>query len=93
MKTLLLTAAGVCGAAAMIAAVGQERGADVRPPTSRLISALDADHDGTISAAEIRRRGFGRRGRGGAMTDGQLSADEIRSLPSRGPDGPNGGRR
>jgi Ca2+-binding EF-hand superfamily protein len=178
MKTLLLTAAGVCGFAAIVAIAAQNRGGDFgrsgAPGTAAdeltdtlmsfdrngdgrldraevperfqgLFDRADANHDGTLTRDELRQsanatvqqgsgrgggegegRGFGRRG-GGAMMDtlmrvldkdgdgvlskdeiagaadalktldidgdGRLSGDEIRTMPGRGPDGRDGGRR
>ncbi|MEO7270860.1 MAG: hypothetical protein ABIX28_05365 [Vicinamibacterales bacterium] len=92
MKMFFLVA-GVCGAAAIVAvAAQQERGFGGRGgPASRLSAAIDADHDGVVSATEIR----GASAALGALDvnrDGLVSGDEIR--PAGGPGGDGGpGRR
>jgi Ca2+-binding EF-hand superfamily protein len=93
VKIALLTA-GACGAAVMIALGAQNRGFDAGGPVSRLASTLDADHDGTISAAEIRSSSSALKVLD-ANGDGQLTPDELRPAFGRGPrgEGPFGGRR
>ncbi len=78
MKLALLTA-GACGVVVVIALVAaQERGFDAGgPPPGRLASALDADHDGTISAAEIRSSSSALKVLD-VNGDGQLTSDEVR---------------
>jgi len=90
MKMFVLIA-GVCGAAAIVAvAAQQERGFGGRGgQASRLSAAIDADHDGVVSATEIRGAAAGL----GALDvnrDGLVSGDEIR--PAGGRDGGPGRR-
>src|SRR5689334_19461749 len=81
-STAFATAAALGVAVTM--GMAQERG--FGPPTNRLAAAIDTNHDGTISAAEIQ-------GASSALLtldtnkDGQLTADEL--APEFGP----GGRR
>jgi Ca2+-binding EF-hand superfamily protein len=89
MKKLLLTA-GVCGAAAAMAfAAQQNRGPEPGGPLGRIASAIDANHDGTISSAEIGSASAALKPLD-ANTDGRLTFDELR--PAVGPNGPRGGR-
>lgn len=76
MRTFLLTAAGLCSVVAMIAVSGQERGHEFAPPVSRTIAALDTNHDGTISAAEIRSSSAALKALD-TNGDGRLTRDEI----------------
>jgi Ca2+-binding EF-hand superfamily protein len=84
MKKALLIAAVCC--AAIVALAAQNRGDEgQRPrPVSRLVAALDADHDGTISATELRSSAAALRTLD-ADGDGQLTPEELRP--------PFGGRR
>jgi Ca2+-binding EF-hand superfamily protein len=86
-RTLLLT--GVCGAVIVIAVAAQNRGFEPGGPQSRIAAALDANHDGTISTAEIRAASSALLGLD-VNKDGRLLADELR--PAFGPDGRNDGR-
>lgn len=86
-KTLLLTA--VCAAAIVIAVAAQNRGAEPGPPQGRLAAALDANHDGIISAGEIRAASAALTGLD-ANKDGRLIGDELR--PAFGPGGRGEGR-
>jgi Ca2+-binding EF-hand superfamily protein len=76
-KTLLIATA--CCAAAIVALAAQNRGAEGQRPVSRLVAALDADHDGTISAAEVRSSPAALRTLDG-NGDGQLTLEELRPL-------------
>src|SRR4051812_6880631 len=76
MKFGLLTTAA-CAAALIIGLVAQERPGEFRVPVSRLATALDSDHDGTISAAEMRSAPVSL-ALLDANGDGQLSPDELR---------------
>jgi Ca2+-binding EF-hand superfamily protein len=89
---LVLT--GVFGAAIVMAVAAQNRDVDRGGPPSRLASALDADHDGVISAAEIRSSPSALQALD-ANSDKKLTADELRPAFGRGADGqgPFGGRR
>jgi Ca2+-binding EF-hand superfamily protein len=93
MKKALLIA-GVCCAAAIVALAAQNRGFEGGGPVSRLAAALDADHDGTISAAELRSASAALKTLDG-NGDGQLSPDELRPAPGGRRDGEPafGGRR
>ena len=62
MKNAFLLA-GICGLAAVIVVAGQTRGGGPGGRGGRIASALDANHDGTISSAELAAaRGRGREG-------------------------------
>ena len=90
MRMTLVTA-GVCGVAAIIAAAAQNRGFDGPGPGSRLALALDADHDGVISAAEMRSAPSAFKSLD-ANGDGRVTPDEVR--PAFGAEGRgDGGRR
>jgi Ca2+-binding EF-hand superfamily protein len=90
MKRALFTA-GVCCAAAIAAIAAQNRGG-MGGPVSRLASALDADRDGVISAAEIRSASSALKTLD-ADGDGRLAGDELRpSFAGRGGEA-FGGRR
>ena len=83
----LVLAAGMCGAVALAAVAAQERMPDRgRPmPMSRLALALDANHDGTISADELRAAPAALKALD-ANGDGRITPDEVR--PAFGPGGP-----
>jgi Ca2+-binding EF-hand superfamily protein len=93
MKFALITA-GAVGVAVMIALAAQNREFDSGGPISRLASALDADHDGTISAAEIRSSSAALK-RLDVNGDGRLTFEELRpSFGGRRDGDPSfGGRR
>jgi Ca2+-binding EF-hand superfamily protein len=77
MKTfLILGTACLCGVVAIITVAGQDDGRDFAPPVSRAISALDADRDGRISAAEIRSSSAALKALD-SNGDGRLTHDEI----------------
>jgi Ca2+-binding EF-hand superfamily protein len=91
MKMAFLVA-GVSGAAALtvvgaVVAAQQNREPD-RGPVSRIAAALDADRDGSISAAEIRASSAALKTLD-TNGDGRLAADELR--PAFGPGGPREG--
>ena len=89
MKAALLTL-GVCTVAVMLALAAQDRGFDPGQPMrpmSRLVAAIDADHDGTISSAEMQSAPAALRALD-ANHDGQLTPDELRpAFEGRGPRG------
>ena len=89
MKAALLTL-GVCAAAVMLVVAAQDRGFDPgRPmrPMSRIFGAIDTDHDGTISAAEMQAAPAALRTLD-ANQDRQLTPDELRpAFDGRGPRG------
>ncbi len=89
MKAVLLTCGGCC-AAAIIAFAAQDRGFDPgQPPRpiGRLAAALDTDHDGTLSSAEIRAASAALKALD-TNHDGQLTVDELRpAFDGRGPRG------
>src|SRR4051794_28968778 len=88
MKKAFLIA-GVCGAAAIAAAAAQQTREFEGPrPGSRLAAALDADHDGVISAAEIRAAASALKTLD-TDADGRVSGEELR--PAFGPGGPREG--
>lgn len=91
-KTLLIATA--CCAAAIVALAAQNRGAEGQRPVSRLVAALDADHDGTISAAEVRSSPAAL-GTLDGNGDGRLTPDELRPPfgGRHGGDAAFGGRR
>ena len=89
MKTTLFLT-GVCAVAIAIAAAARNRGFEPGPPQSRLVAALDADHDGTISASEMRDAAAALKTLD-ANSDGRLTADELR--PAFGRRGEFGGPR
>lgn len=60
-------------------------------PVPPIIAALDADHDGIISAAEIANASVALKALD-KNGDGQLTMDEIRPAPPQG-GGPDGGGR
>lgn len=68
---------------------GRGRGGMMADP---LMRALDSDHDGLLSEAEIAAAAAALRPLD-VNQDGQLSADEFRPQPGRGRDGREGGRR
>ena len=74
----------VCGVAAIIAVAAQNRGMDVGRPMGRLAAAIDADHDGTISGAELRVSPAALKSLD-VNGDGRLTPDELR--PAFAPDG------
>ena len=80
--------AGVCGAAAIVAVAAQQNREADRGPVSRAAAVLDSDHDGTISAVEIRNAATALRTLD-TNGDGRIAADELR--PSAGPGGPREG--
>jgi hypothetical protein len=71
-----------------------ERGAGERPPAPPLIGALDADHDGTISAEEIEQSSEAL-AKLDQNKDGQLGPREVGGRPPQGPprDGDKGGEK
>ena len=82
MKIALLVGAG-CAAAAIAALAAQNLPPEFAGPLSPIAAAIDADHDGSLSAAEIRGsasalKSLDRNG------DGQLTADEVRPAFGRG---------
>jgi len=89
MKASLI-ALGVCTAAVMVAVSAQDRGfgaGQPMRPMSRLVAAIDTDHDGTISAAEMQAAPAALRALD-ANHDGQLTPDELRPpFDGRGPRG------
>jgi Ca2+-binding EF-hand superfamily protein len=89
MKAALLTL-GVCSVGVMLALAAQDRGSDPGQPMrpmSRVAAAIDADHDGAISAAEMRAAPAALRTLD-TNHDGQLSLDELRpAFDGRGPRG------
>ena len=91
---IALFIAGVCCAAGIVALAGQNREFDSGGPGSRLASALDADHDGSISAAEIRSSSSVLKGLD-LNGDGRLTSEERRPAFDGGRAGESsfGGRR
>ena len=87
MKMPILIA-GVCGAAAIVAVAAQQDREPDRVPVGRAAAALDGDHDGTISAVEIRSAPAALRALD-TNADGRITADELR--PAFGPGGPRDG--
>jgi Ca2+-binding EF-hand superfamily protein len=89
MKAALLTL-GVCTAAVILALAAQERGSSPGQPMwpmSRLIAAIDTDHDGTISASEMQAAPEALKTLD-ANHDGRLTVDELRpAFDGRGPRG------
>jgi Ca2+-binding EF-hand superfamily protein len=89
MKAALLTL-GVCSVAVMLGLAAQDRGFDPGQPMrpmSRVVAAIDADHDGTISAAEMQTAPAALRTLD-TNHDGQLTFDELRpAFDGRGPRG------
>jgi Ca2+-binding EF-hand superfamily protein len=89
MKAALITL-GVCSAAVMLVLAAQDHGFDAGQrmrPMSRLVAAIDADHDGAISAAEMQSAPAALRTLD-TNHDGQLTPDELRpAFDGRGPRG------
>jgi Ca2+-binding EF-hand superfamily protein len=83
MKTTLLMT-GACGAAIVMAVAAQNRGFEPGFPQSRLAAAIDSNHDGAITTAEMRAAASAIAGLD-ANGDGRLAADELR--PAFGPGG------
>lgn len=67
---------------------GQGGPGGARPPMP-IVEALDADRDGVISAEELKKASTALVGLD-RNKDGQLTEDEIRPMPGRGPGGPGG---
>lgn len=94
MKTLPKVA-GALGASVFVVAAAvaglaaQNRGFDGPRPQSRLVAALDANQDGTISSAEIKASTVAL-AKLDANGDGRVSAEELR--PVFGPEGMRGER-
>jgi Ca2+-binding EF-hand superfamily protein len=94
MKIAVLAAAG-CAAAAIAAFAAQNRPPEFAGPLSPIAAAIDTNHDGSVSASEIRSSAAALRtlDRNG---DGQLTLDEVRPFGrggrrGRGDDGERGG--
>lgn len=95
MKIALLAGAA-CAAVAIAAFAAQNRTPEFAGPLSPIAAALDANHDGVVSAAEIRSSASALKelDRNG---DGQLTSDEVtpafarRGRRGRGDEGERGG--
>jgi Ca2+-binding EF-hand superfamily protein len=82
MKIALLVAAG-CAAVAIAALAAQSRPPEFTGPLSPIAAALDADHDGSLSAVELRSAASALKALD-RNADGRLTLEEVRPAFGRG---------